>query len=151
MSTQTTVFDVAKYIVDQCKPLTAMKLQKLLFYSQAMALVWDERPIFDNDFEAWANGPVCRELFAKHKGMYVLEDSSFLDGESPDISRIAEDHIDTINEILRVLSPLQPYELIDMTHSEAPWIEARQGCKHGEWCDNIIPKERMREFYEQKG
>ena len=45
-----TVFDVAKYILDKHGAMSAMKLQKLVFYSQAMSLVWDDLPLFDDDF-----------------------------------------------------------------------------------------------------
>ena len=55
-----------------------MKLQKLAFYSQAMALVWDDVPIFEDDFEAWPKGPVCRNLFQTHKGMFMIEGSGVL-------------------------------------------------------------------------
>ncbi|WP_307850044.1 MULTISPECIES: type II toxin-antitoxin system antitoxin SocA domain-containing protein [unclassified Saccharopolyspora] len=42
--------------------MTAMKLQKLVYYSQAWHLVWDERPLFDEPVQAWANGPVVPDL-----------------------------------------------------------------------------------------
>ena len=57
------VFDVAKYILEKLGTLSTMKLQKLCYYCQAWSLVWDDTPLFDEKFEAWANGPVCRELF----------------------------------------------------------------------------------------
>jgi uncharacterized phage-associated protein len=43
-----------------------MKLQKLVYYAQAWALVWDDEPIFDEEIEAWANGPVVRGLYEAH-------------------------------------------------------------------------------------
>ena len=55
-----TVFDVAKYILDRYGAMSAMKLQKLIFYCQAMSLVWDDVPLFENEFQAWVKGPVCR-------------------------------------------------------------------------------------------
>ena len=63
-----TVFDVAKYILEQLGPLSTMKLQKLCYYAQAWSLAWDEEPLFPHEFEAWVNGPVCRELFIAIKG-----------------------------------------------------------------------------------
>ncbi len=57
------VADVAAYILEKCGPMTAMKLQKLVYYSQAWHLVWTEKPLFDNRIEAWANGPVVWELY----------------------------------------------------------------------------------------
>ena len=41
-----TVFDVAAYILAKRGEMTAWKLQKLVYYSQAWSLVWDQRPIF---------------------------------------------------------------------------------------------------------
>ena len=67
-----TVFDVAKYILDKAGSMSAMKLQKLVFYSQAMSLVWDDLPLFDDDFEAWDKGPVCRALFNAHAESMLL-------------------------------------------------------------------------------
>jgi uncharacterized phage-associated protein len=34
-----TVMDVAQYIIERVKPITAIKLQKLVYYCQAWALV----------------------------------------------------------------------------------------------------------------
>lgn len=58
-----TVFDVAEYILQKLGEVTTMKLQKLVYYCQAWSLVWDEQPLFEDDFQAWANGPVCPALF----------------------------------------------------------------------------------------
>jgi uncharacterized phage-associated protein len=54
--------DVAAYILSRQGRMTAMKLQKLVYYSQAWSVVWDERPLFPEKIEAWANGPVVRDL-----------------------------------------------------------------------------------------
>lgn len=44
------VFDTAKYILEKCGTMSTMKLQKLCYYSQAWSLVWDDAPLFDEDF-----------------------------------------------------------------------------------------------------
>ena len=61
-----TVFDVAKYIAEKTGELTAMKLQKLVYYAEAWNLAWDGEPLFSENFEAWANGPVVPELYQRH-------------------------------------------------------------------------------------
>lgn len=40
------VSDVAAYILQKHGRMTTMKLQKLVYYSQAWSLVWDEKPLF---------------------------------------------------------------------------------------------------------
>ena len=41
------VFDVAKYILYKKERISMWKLQKLCFYSQAWAIVWTEKPLFE--------------------------------------------------------------------------------------------------------
>ena len=48
----TTIFDVAKYILHKMNRMSTMKLQKLCYYAQAWALVWDDTPLFDEEFYA---------------------------------------------------------------------------------------------------
>jgi uncharacterized phage-associated protein len=52
------VLDVAQYILQRSGGMTTGKLQKLVYYSQAWSLVWDQRPLFNERIEAWANGPI---------------------------------------------------------------------------------------------
>ena len=70
-----TVFDAAKYILEQRGRLSTMKLQKLCYYSQAWSLVWDDAPLFEEEFEAWANGPVCRVLYEYSRGKFSVDAS----------------------------------------------------------------------------
>ena len=66
------VFDVAEYVLSEVGYVSTMKLQKLVFYSQAYSLVTFDEPLFSDDFEAWVNGPVCPPLFRAHKGLFVV-------------------------------------------------------------------------------
>ena len=59
----TNVLDVAKYISQLYKQLfneaiDEMKLHKLLYYSQRQCLTEFNKPLFNDNFEAWAYGPV---------------------------------------------------------------------------------------------
>ena len=66
------VHDLAAYIVATRGPLGAMKLQKLLYYSQAWSLAWDGEPVFRERVQAWSEGPVVRESFDVHRGDYKI-------------------------------------------------------------------------------
>ena len=76
------VFDVAKYILEKQGRMSTWKLQKLCYYAQAWTYTWTEKPLFDEEFEAWANGPVCPCLFREHKGRFMLEKSDLMLGNS---------------------------------------------------------------------
>ena len=138
------VFDVAKYILDKCGPMSAMKLQKLTYYSQAWSLVWDGSEIFPEEFEAWANGPVCRELYEAHKGRFLLSNTD-INGNP---SEISDNHKESIDLVLDAYCDKTPQWLSDLTHMEAPWKDARIGLKEGERGAVVISKASMAEYYE---
>lgn len=50
------------------KPLDQMKLQKLLYFAHAWHLAYFNKPLFEDDFEAWPWGPVVREVYAQTNG-----------------------------------------------------------------------------------
>ncbi len=43
-----TAHDVADFILAKLGAMSAMKLQKLVYYSQAWHLTWAEKPLFEN-------------------------------------------------------------------------------------------------------
>lgn len=137
------VFDVAKYILHKMGRISTWKLQKLCYYSQAWSLAWTGNPLFLEDFEAWSNGPVCRPLFNKHKGLFVVDENSI----SGDIAALDDDQQDTINIVIEDYGKMQPYELRGQTHIEKPWLDARGDLPEGAYCDEIISKSSMAEYY----
>ena len=106
-----TVFDVAKYILLKKGVISTWKLQKLCYYSQAWHLAWTGRPIFGEDFEAWANGPVCPELFYAHKGMFSVCADDLPKG---DARFLTDDEKDSINVVLRDYGDMEPYALREL-------------------------------------
>lgn len=137
------VFDVAKYILEQKGPMSTMKLQKLCYYAQAWSLVWDDKPLFDEEFEAWANGPVCKELFFKTKGKYSVSAAD----ETGGIGNLTDNEKDTINQVLKHYGDHNAQWLSQLTHMEDPWNEARIGIPVGTGCSRIITKESMAIYY----
>lgn len=141
------IFDVAKYILAKQGDVTAMKLQKLCYYSQAWSLAWDDVPIFNEDFEAWANEPVSPLLFDAHRGLFVVTDQCLPSGAS--IEHLSEREKDTINRVLSFYADKAPQWLSELTHKERPWRETRlkANVQTGESCNEVIPKELMQEYY----
>ena len=137
--------DVAAYILQQRGPMSAMKLQKLVYYSQAWSLVWDDRPMFADQIEAWANGPVCVPLYNSHRGRFTVEPGS-IPGNPQDLD---EDARQTVNAVLQFYGDKSAQWLSDLTHLEAPWRNARSraGAKDGETCHETITLEEMAEYY----
>lgn len=140
------IFDAAKYILEKHGnngAMSTMKLQKLCYYAQAWSLVWDDTPLFEEEFEAWANGPVCRELFNKTKGKYI---ATVVD-ETGGVGDLTENQKDTINVVLKHYGDYDAQYLSQLTHMEDPWRLAREGVSPGAICHNIITKESMAIYY----
>jgi uncharacterized phage-associated protein len=137
-----TAHDVAKYILEKHGPMSAMKLEKLVYYSQAWSLVWDERPMFMERIEAWIGGPVVPMLYDVHKGQYDISSWKYGDTDYLD-----QDAKDTIDAILRDYGVRTAKALSDLTHSEDPWINARAGLAPSERGCAEITRDSMQEYY----
>jgi uncharacterized phage-associated protein len=137
------VFDVAEYILQLTGRMTTWKLQKLVYYSQAWSLVWDQRPLFPERIEAWANGPVCPDLYAHHRGQFVIEKIAAGDPNSVD-----KDGRDTIDGVLNYYGDKHPQWLSDLTHAEGPWKDARGDLPSGAPSHKEITLESMVAYYE---
>ncbi len=134
--------DVAAYILEKKQELTTIKLQKLVYYSQAWSLVWDEAPLFAEPIQAWANGPVVPSLFAKHRGQFKV--SIIEDGNS---SNLSADEKETIDSVLKTYGDKSAQWLVALTHLEKPWLDARAGCPDGSSCNTEITQSAMAEYY----
>lgn len=143
---QITIFDVAKYILKKQGSMSAMKLQKLAYYSQAWSLVWDESALFANRIEAWANGPVIPDLYELHKGMYQV-DFDVVDGKGE--TQLTEAQKETIDLVLEAYGKKSAQWLSDQTHSEPPWQGAREGLSDSERSSREITLASMAEYYEK--
>lgn len=140
------IFNTAKYILEQLGPLSTMKLQKLCYYAQAWSLVWDDEPLFDEDFQAWKNGPVCYELFNIHRGQFKLSK------EDIDTNLLSEPYLtdnqkDSINIVLSHYGGKNAQYLSQLSHSEDPWKEARHNLAPSENCETPITKESIARYY----
>lgn len=122
--------------------LTNLKLQKLVYYAQAWNLALNDKPLFDNDFQAWIHGPVCPSLYSKFKQYRwnpITEAPS--DVTLPDV---IEKHL---IEVFDIYGQYSGYQLEQMTHAEAPWIDARGDALLDEASTAVIPKQAMKVFY----
>ena len=136
------VFDVAAYILERQGPMTTWKLQKLVYYGQAWSLVWDDDVLFPEEIEAWANGPVVRELYDAHRGKYRV--SCLRKGNA---QALTYEQRESVDATLEFYGDKSPQWLSDLTHMEAPWQTARRNVPEGVRGDAVIPKEDLAEYY----
>ena len=109
------IVETAKYILEKMGTMSTMKLQKLCYYSQAWTLAWDEVPLFNEDFEAWANGPVCRSLFDLHKGKFLINADDL--PESSEAECLSDSERENINKVLEFYGDKEGHWLSELTHN----------------------------------
>lgn len=137
-----TAQDVAAYILEKRGLTEAMKLHKLVYYSKAWSLVWDDDPLFGETVEAWANGPVCRSLYSTYHREYMI--SNPREGSSANLSL---DQKATIDAVLDAYGDKSTMELSELTHREAPWLDARVGVPDGARSRNVISDQAIKGYY----
>ncbi|MEA2237046.1 MAG: hypothetical protein QOC81_1770 [Thermoanaerobaculia bacterium] len=137
-----TAHDVANYILKKLGRMTAMKLQKLVYYSQAWSLVWDERPLFPSRIEAWINGPVAPNLYEVHRGQFDVKE--WPKGDSGKLTAVQRE---TVDAVLDFYGDKSSQWLSDLTHSEQPWKDARRGLAPTDRGGNEITHASMHEYY----
>lgn len=144
-NTSISAFDVAKYILLKLEePCTTMKLHKLLYYCQAWYLVWEDKPLFKEDIEAWANGPVIRQLFSFHHGLYWINANILTIGNPSKLNKV---QIEDINNVLEFYGSKTSEWLINQTHSESPWLKARKGLMSNERGNSKITLQSIFDYY----
>ena len=115
----TTAFEVAKYIIKSL-PVDNLKLQKLLYYSQAVYLVLHNKdPLFIEDIEAWDYGPVVPLVYQVYK-QYGFDTIP----PSDDESALNFEEMRAVDMTLACFGIMSGPALINQTHYEDPWKNA---------------------------
>lgn len=157
------VYDVSNYIVnysiDQNKPVTPLKLQKLLYYVQAEFLVKVSRPAFAAEISSWAYGPVVESEYHRFKVYASREITTKIDVKNPDFRLILVDpklggpefkspeevlSADDRRRIEKVVTSYFDYSamaMVSKTHNETPWLEARKSPQE------VIEQEEIKKYY----
>jgi uncharacterized phage-associated protein len=126
---------------DSGEAITHLKLQKLVYYCQAWYLANFDTPLFEEDFQAWAHGPVARSVYDRFKG------NQWAALEASGKSRLPSEYHDFVAAVYDEYGQFGAKKLEKMTHEEAPWRDVRGSLPPEARCEDIIPKIEIRNFY----
>jgi uncharacterized phage-associated protein len=139
-----TVFEVANYFLSLADEeagdlVSNLKLQKLVYYAQGFHLALFDRPLFDDPIEAWTHGPVVPTLYHRFKDYGfghiprpVEFDPATIDGRTREL----------LDEVHNVYGQYSAWKLRNMTHEEAPWLEAYRMLP-----GSVIPHDSMSRYF----
>ncbi|MCR5155098.1 MAG: DUF4065 domain-containing protein [Butyrivibrio sp.] len=138
---------VALYIVNSDYDITDLSLQKLLYFVKGFSLaVFGKKPIFEEQCEAWAYGPVFPTVYEKYK-VFKKEVISDIYVSDQFFSGLSAKEKSIIDFVLANYGKYNGKVLMDITHSEEPWNIARYGLETFESSHNVITDESIREYY----
>jgi uncharacterized phage-associated protein len=129
--------DIADYIIRSIE-VDPLKLQKLLYYTQAVSLVKYDKLAFNDPIEAWDYGPVVKSIYNVYKKFGF---SSIPKTES-ELSDLDENTINCADLVLEYYGTKSGPYLINETHSEAPWRDA-----YARGQNTRIDPEAMKAYY----
>lgn len=102
------------------KPVTNLRLQKLLYFIQKESLRELGTPAFDDDICAWQYGPVIPDVyyaFSFYANMPIINVNI-----SPNI---CERIVEIIRNVVKSFADIATWKLVDMTHEDnSPWSKA---------------------------
>ena len=123
--------------------ITNLKMQKLLYYAQAWYLVNFNKPLFDDEIEAWSFGPVIRSVYQKYKEFGhtpIIYDNK--KGEI--LKKFSKTDQEFLNEFYDKFINYTAHDLVSLSHSEDPFIEAYNSLS------KLISLKKMKHFYSKQ-
>jgi uncharacterized phage-associated protein len=153
MAAETTYRCVADYFISLSNEsqdlITNLKLQKLVYYSQAWYLAMHNKELIAEDFQAWVHGPVIPALYGeyKHFTWKPVVRNDLAEGSHAKIkSQLGEAGL-FLEDIAKEYGSMSAYELELLTHSEDPWRIARKDLPFDVPSTEIITKDSIRTYY----
>lgn len=152
--------DVAKYLLyrslEDGELVTPLKMQKLVYYAYVWTLVKNKKKLFEEKIEAWPSGPVVPSLYRELKdyGSSPI-DEKYLGVKNeaelePLFSKFPRDVKATLDEVYEDYMTKTAFELVSLTHSEKPWVEARKGLSSTESSSRPISDDLIVQQYGQQ-
>lgn len=143
---QTSIFDVAKYILELLDPddmpIDQVSLYKLLWFCHGWHFHVADGPLFKESFEARKYGPVPPDMWNIFKGMREVFESEL--EQRGNVDNIDVFSKEVIKKVVNFYSQFDSNTLSELSHHCTPW-ENNVNKK-----DKTIPNEEIRDFFNDK-
>lgn len=137
------------YVFEQMKEVTPLALQKILYYIQGIYMVMFDKPLFEEDCQAWVHGPVYEKVYELFKDFKYnpIEDNRFAIFKERFIE-LSEDEKNVINLVVNSFGVYSGKVLEKITHKETPWREARGAFEELQPSNKVISKNSIKAYFE---
>jgi putative zinc finger/helix-turn-helix YgiT family protein len=135
---------VIDYLLSQCQDISPLSLQKALYYAQGFFYAFYRTFLFTEDCEAWAHGPVYRDIYRRYSN-YCFDPIDSVD--EFDVSSLSGEEKLLLDSIVRHVCCYSGKTLESFTHEETPWVSARAGLPTDASSNRIIPKQSIGEYF----
>lgn len=112
--------EIAKVIIDRCtylgKPISNLKLQKLLYYVQGYSYKYFNKPAFHDNICAWAYGPVVPTVYEEFSSYASKKMTLHFC-----VTKTDDEIKSLIYEVIDKFIDIPVWQLADKTHDEDPW------------------------------
>lgn len=127
---------VVNHAVEQKKPVSNLKLQKILYFIQGYHLADYGEPLFEEEIEAWPYGPVVVDVynaFQRYGSNFIPRTFSYKHFSIDEFAIVDDDYDECVftredlEYIYKVTDKLADYgalRLVDITHAQDPWRDA---------------------------
>jgi len=125
------VIDVANYILEICREesedeeyelISHLKLQKLIYFCQGYSFAFFNKPLFNDNIEAWTHGPVCPKLYHILKSYGSLPITVSIE---PDKISLSDSEKQLIRMVYDSYGQYSAMGLRKITHEEGPWKDTQ--------------------------
>lgn len=160
--------DIARYVglslLSKGLTVSPLKLQKMLYYTQSWYMVFFGRSntLFAEAPQAWVNGPVYPNVYGEYRAKVAgmcdhlrVEDFGTSDASATLtelVSRMAlsADEVELFDSIVTLYGSKTQNQLILLTHSERPWVEAREGIAPYQRSTQELSFDTMHDYYKAR-
>ena len=141
---------VIAYIFSALHEVTPLTLQKLLYYIQGNYAAIYDKPLFDAPCEAWVHGPVYRNVYNLFRDFKYnpIDDDRFVPLKESALPLTLEAK-EVVDRVLDTFGMYSGKVLENITHKEAPWLDARKGFLPDETSHAEISLDAMKSYFKK--
>ena len=131
--TQSNTLAIANFFIRKSlkekKPVTQIKLQKLIYFAHGFYLALREKPLVHEKIEAWQYGPVIPSVYHRFKKWGNRNIRNVLVDNDANLI-IDEEDIEFLNLVWHKFSTLSAAQLVKISHEkDGPWSKAIEKSK----------------------